>query len=967
MKGRRIPEMVGTAPRRILPALAMSQPRRAVEIRSAFIDFFRKKAGHTFAPGSAVVPFDDPTLLFTNAGMNQFKDVFLGRGSRPFTRAVNSQKCFRAGGMHNDLEDVGKEVYHHTFFEMLGNWSFGDYFKRESIHWGWELLTEVYGLPKDRLYATYFGGNKGAGLEPDEEARELWCAHLPADRVLPGSMKDNFWEMGETGPCGPCSEIHFDRIGGRDAAKLVNSGDPDVLEIWNHVFIQFNREGDGTLKPLPAKHVDTGMGLERLVSVIQGKRSNYDTDLWSPIFDAISRTTGARPYSASLTDPTDIAYRIIADHVRCLTAAACDGAGPGSDGRNYVLRRILRRAARHGRQTLGMERPFVHLLVPAVVETLGDAFPEIAAGAEKAAQTIRAEEELFGKTLGRGIALFDESATRAQHSGSGTISADDAFRLHDTWGFPVDLTEVMAAERGLRVDVAGYETLMERARETSRAGSQDQARMELPPDALAKLAAMHIHATDDSARDLGHPMRARIRAVWDGKHFRDSLEAGHSGGIVLDRTCFFAESGGQEADEGDIRTSAARGEHGGTAGHFEVRDVQRFGDFVLHIGRVAHGTVRVDSDAEIMLHHERRERIRANHTATHLLNLALRNVIGEDVQQRGSLVAADRLRFDFASSRALSADDAQHVERQVNAAIAADLPVSIGTLPLAHAKTITGVRAVFGERYPDPVRVVSIGAAIAELDRAPNDPRWGSLSIEFCGGTHLASTGGAKSFVLLSESASSAGVRRCFGLTGSAANAAAEAARQFAERVEAAMRLEGDALMTEAAEIVRAETALTIGLCARHAIVPRLDALRDRTKDARRKTEGSTRDEAVTQVRALTEAHGVGDSRRPLVAVIRGADAAALMAALDSSRAQLPETPILLLSPDAESGKVAIAATSPAWAIAKGLKAGDWVRTTAQACGGSGGGKPDTAQAGGKDVTKVGDAVDAARAFAANR
>jgi len=952
---------------RILLPLTMPKPRSAAEIRSAFIDFFRQKAGHTFAAGSAVVPFDDPTLLFTNAGMNQFKDVFLGRGSRAFTRAVNSQKCIRAGGKHNDLEDVGKDVYHHTFFEMLGNWSFGDYFKKESIDWGWELLTEVYGLPKDRLYATYFGGNQAAGLAPDDEARELWCAHLPANRVLPGSMKDNFWEMGETGPCGPCSEIHFDRIGGRDAAKLVNSGDPDVLEIWNHVFIQFNRETGGTLKPLPAKHVDTGMGLERLVSVIQGKRSNYDTDLWSPIFDAITRTTGARPYAGSLTDPTDIAYRIIADHVRCLTAAACDGAGPGSDGRNYVLRRILRRAARHGRQTLGMEQPFVHLLVPAVVETLGGAFPEIAAGAAKAAQTIRAEEELFGKTLGRGIALFDESAERARQSAGGTISAEDAFRLHDTWGFPVDLTEVMAAERGLRVDVAGYETLMERARETSRAGSQDGARMEMPPDAMAKLAAMHVHPTDDSARDLGHPMRARIRALWDGKRFCEALETGDMGGIVLDRTCFFAESGGQEPDKGDIRTSA-QGESGsGTAGHFEVRDVQRFGDFVLHIGRVAHGAVHCDSDAEIMLHHERREHIRANHTATHLLNLALRTALGEDVQQRGSLVAADRLRFDFASPRALTAIEAQQVEMQVNASIAANLPVSIGTLPLAHAKTVTGVRAVFGERYPDPVRVVSIGASVADLDRTPTDPRWGTLSIEFCGGTHLKSTGSASSFILLSEGASSAGVRRCFGLTGGPAREAAETARQFSARVEAALHLDGEALLTEAAEIVRAEAALTIGMCARHAITPRLEALRERTKDVRRKMEGSTRDEAVTQIRSLTEAHVAGDTRRPLIAVIRGADASALMAALDSSRAQLPETPILLLSPDAESGKVAIAATSPAWAIAKGLKAGDWVRTAAQACGGSGGGKPDTAQAGGKDVTKVTEAVEAARAFAANR
>jgi len=959
---------------------------RAADIRTAYIDFFRLKAGHTHVPGSPVVPYDDPTLLFTNAGMNQFKDVFLGRGTRPYTRAVNSQKCIRAGGKHNDLEDVGKDVYHHTFFEMLGNWSFGDYFKEESIAWGWELLTETFGLAPERLYATYFGGNANAGLAPDDEARDIWRRFLPVDRVLPGSMKDNFWEMGESGPCGPCSEIHFDRIGGRDAASLVNSGDPDVLEIWNHVFIQFNRENDGSLKQLPARHVDTGMGFERLVSVVQGKRSNYDTDLWSPIFSAIHDVTGARAYGGNLHDHIDIAYRVIADHVRCLTAAACDGAGPGSEGRNYVLRRILRRAARHGRQTLGMERPFVFELVPAVVATLGDAFPEIAAGGAKAKEIIRAEEELFGRTLGRGIALFEESAARGAIATPPRIVAEDAFRLHDTWGFPIDLTEVMALERGFTVDVAGYQSLMERARETSRAVAGDAARIELSPDALAKLAALHIRPTDDSYRDAGRPMRAHVAAIWDGKDFHSSvspgsispgsispgsISPGRQVGIVLDKTCFYAESGGQETDHGDIRTGHFDG--GGTVGDgnalgshgvFHVQDVQRFGDYILHIGQMHSGIIRAGDSGEIALRHERREALRANHTATHLLNLALREVVGGDVQQRGSLVAADRLRFDYAGSAPLSAAQCARVEQIVNQAIARDLPVDIATVDLAKARAITGLRAVFGERYPDPVRVVCIGATVEALLADPTAARWGTLSTEFCGGTHLTSTAAAQAFVLLGEGASSAGVRRCFGLTGSAAQAANQCAAELEQRIECAAKLEGDALLAEVAEIARLESTLALGMVARARLMPKIDGLRERAKDARRKQEGSTRDGAVAQVRDIVERHATGNATRPLVAIVNGADAAALMAAIDSARARLSDTPILFLSPDSDAGKVAIAATSPPSAIARGIKAGDWVKVTAQACGGSGGGKPDTAQAGGKDPSKVAEALTAALAFA---
>ena len=943
---------------------------RAADIRTAYIDFFRNKAAHTFVQGSPVVPYDDPTLLFTNAGMNQFKDVFLGRGTRPYTRAVNSQKCIRAGGKHNDLEDVGNDVYHHTFFEMLGNWSFGDYFKEESIAWGWELLTGTFGLNPDRIYATYFGGDAKAGLEPDTEARAIWLRFLPENHVIPGSMKDNFWEMGESGPCGPCSEIHFDRIGGRNAAALVNSGDPDVLEIWNNVFIQFNRETDGTLKQLPARHVDTGMGLERLVSVIQGKRSNYDTDLWSPIFSAIHEVTGARPYGGVLNDHIDIAYRVIADHVRCLTAAACDGAGPGNEGRNYVLRRIIRRAARHGRQTLGMDRPFVFELVPAVVETLGKAFPEILAGAKKATDIIRAEEELFGRTLGRGIALFDESATRGATAKPPRIAAEDAFRLHDTWGFPIDLTQVMASERGMQIDLDGYKVLMERARETSRAVASDAPQLELTPDAIAKLAALHVHATDDTSRDGGRPMRAHVAAIWDGKDFLPSVSVGQTIGIVLDKTCFYAESGGQEADHGDIRAghidgggAIGDGNAIGSHGVFQVSNVQKFGDYILHIGQVHSGIMRTGDAAEIALRHNRREAIQANHTATHLLNLALREVVGDDVQQRGSLVAPDRLRFDYSGSAALSPADAVRVENIVNEAISRKLPVHIATVDLAKARAINGVRAVFGEQYPDPVRVVCVGSTIEALLAAPSDPRWKELSTEFCGGTHLQTTAEAGSFVLLSEGASSAGVRRCFGLTGAAARAAKDSAVELNRRVDAVASLDGDAMLAEVAEIARLETTLAIGIVARRNALPRIEALRERAKDARKQQEGATRDGALAQVNEIVQKHIAGDVTKPLIAILTGANPAALIAAIDSARTRLSDTPILFLSPDEANSKVAIVATSPKSAIARGINAGEWVKVTALACGGSGGGKPDMAQAGGKDPSKINDAFAAAVAF----
>ncbi|MEL7473829.1 MAG: alanine--tRNA ligase, partial [Planctomycetota bacterium] len=447
----------------------------AARVRQAFLDYFIKTHAHTHTPSSPVVPHDDPTLMFANAGMNQFKPVFLeqvppGSPLVGVKRAANSQKCIRAGGKHNDLEDVGKDTYHHTFFEMLGNWSFGDYFKAEAINWAWDFLTNVLGLPADRLYATYFEGDASTGQPADDEARELWLKHLPPERVLPGNAKDNFWEMGDTGPCGPCSEIHFDRIGGRNAASLVNQDDPDVLEVWNLVFIQYDRQQDASLRPLPANHVDTGMGLERLVSVLQNKRSNYDTDLFGPLFVAIEQATGARPYQGKLgaddKDDVDMAYRVIADHIRTLTLAITDGATPSNEGRGYVLRRVLRRAVRFGRQKLNAKSGFFSGLVPMVVESLGDAFPELRKDPQRVQAIILDEEESFGRTLDRGIKMFEDVAKSKQ------VSGEDAFQLYDTYGFPLDLTQLMAEERGLIVDVAGFEKEMESQRERSRAGAK---------------------------------------------------------------------------------------------------------------------------------------------------------------------------------------------------------------------------------------------------------------------------------------------------------------------------------------------------------------------------------------------------------------------------------------------------------------------------------------------------------------
>ncbi|MDE0888805.1 MAG: alanine--tRNA ligase [Phycisphaerales bacterium] len=927
----------------------------APEIRQQFLDFFATRAGHEVVPSSPAVPHEDPTLLFTNAGMNQFKDVFLGQGARPYIRAVDTQKCIRAGGKHNDLEDVGHDTYHHTFFEMLGNWSFGDYFKSEAIDWAWTLLTEVFEIDPTRLYATWFEGDQAQGLEPDHEARDLWLKYLPADHVIPGNAKDNFWEMGETGPCGPCSEIHVDRIGGRNAAARVNQDDPDVLEVWNLVFIQFNRESETVLNPLPARHVDTGMGFERLVSVLQNRRSNYDTDLFAGIFDRITDVSGARPYRGHLEDPIDIAYRIIADHARCLVAAISDGATPGADGRGYVLRRILRRAVRHGRQTLGMERPFLAAIVPAVVEILGDSFPEMREKMPRVQEIIGQEEEMFRRTLDRGLQLFAEAAER---SSDGQISSIDAFKLHDTYGFPIDLTQVMAEERDMSVDAEGYEILMDEARSRSRGGGDvHDPVLTIPPDVLGKLDFLKVKPTDDHAKDLGTPTTGLIKAIWDGRHLCDRSQHGQRVAVILDRTCFYAEQGGQVGDVGEIHVA-----RGSSAGHdhvgiLEIEDTRRVGDYVLHIGHVSHGAVATGDECEVAIDAHRRAAIRAHHTTTHLLNLALRAVAGPESDQRGSSVDADRLRFDYAASGPLDPFALEEIESRVNAAIAEGLDVHVAEAPLDLAQKVNTVRAVFGERYPDPVRMVAVGPTVLNLLEGPDDPRWLERSVEFCGGTHLKNTAEAEDFVVLSEQGLAAGIRRVTALAGAPARAARLETAELEKRLAA---MESGSSTEPIDAMIRDFEAATISVVDRHTLGARIETLRATAKTARKAAAAENRGAVVDAAREIADSTE-GDA---IVARIDGADKDALLSAMDTIRAARPDAAVLLLSADAQEGKVVIVAKVPKSLIAEGLKAGDWVKAAAQACGGGGGGRPDSAQAGGKDPARVEDAAEAARAHA---
>jgi alanyl-tRNA synthetase len=962
----------------------MTRPHRlnSSQVRQRFVEYFEKlPQAHTHYRSSPVVPHDDPTLLFANAGMNQFKPCFLGRVEPGSTldgikRAVNSQKCIRAGGKHNDLDDVGKDTYHHTFFEMLGNWSFGDYFKADAIGWAYTLLTSPqdqggFGIDPARLYATYFGGEPAQGLEPDHEARDLWLRHLPAERVLASGMKDNFWEMGETGPCGPCSEIHYDRIGDRDAAGLVNKDDPNVLEIWNLVFIQFDRQADGSLKSLPAKHVDTGMGLERLVSVLQGVTSNYDTDLFLPLFEAIRRETRTQheyrgKLGAADKDQIDTAYRVVADHLRTLCFAIADGAVPSNDGRGYVLRRVLRRAVRYGRQMLGGQTGFFSRLVPALVSVMGDAWPELAKKQAHIQEVLLEEEESFGKTLDKGLGIFEELAK------GGRVSGEDAFKLYDTFGFPVDLTQLMAAERGLSVDVDGFNRCMEEQRERSRAGakSTETDGLILDPEAIAKLQYKNISPTDDSDKYHGRHMRARVEAIWNGRNFDEHIEGvgiNKRVGIVLDKTAFYAESGGQQADRGRLHVSRERrvgDNHGG--GEFKVEDVRSFGGFVLHMGMIGRGEIRVGDEVEVQIDHARRLHTASNHTTTHLLNKALRETLGEHVDQKGSLVDHERLRFDFAHKGPMTEEETASVEARVADLIAQDLPVYADLAPQYVARSITGLRAVFGENYPDPVRVVSIGAPVTELLAEPENPRWAELSVEFCGGTHLETTGQAQSFALVSETGVAKGIRRIEAVTGVAAQAACNAANGLESELSRAMSLSPEQMAEAAASLGAQIDQFTLPLPRKVALRAQLSALLERVKTASKAAAGERRAKVESEARSVAESASNSPDPVLVATVDAGDDRQALQAALKLVTDKLPRKAVMLMSvsDDPEKPGVVIIAACPKEMIGRGVKAGDWVRVAAEVVGGKGGGRPEMAQGGGTDTSKLRDSIKTARSWA---
>jgi alanyl-tRNA synthetase len=854
------------------------------QIREEFLAFFEGK-GHTRVPSAPVVPQDDPTLYFTNAGMNQFKDVFLGMGSRPYTRAVDTQKCMRVSGKHNDLEEVGISPWHHTLFEMLGNWSFGDYFKEEAITWAWELITERYGLEKERLWATVFEGH--GNVEPDEEAEALWgrCTDLPPERVVRLPAKDNFWEMGETGPCGPCSEIHY--YLGDDLSKQGREGiladTDDYVEIWNLVFIQYNRDQAGDLHLLPARHVDTGMGFERLTSLLQGKTSNYETDVFQPLIGRIAELSG-KPYAGEFRVP----MQVIADHVRALSFTVADGAMPSNEGRGYVLRRILRRAARYARQ-LEIHEPFIHQLSETLGQVMGQAFPEILTKQDHISLVIRSEEESFSKTLDRGLEIFERLAQKGQ------LDGDDAFQLYDTYGFPLDLTQLMARERGVPIDETGFTEALEGQRQRARAASKGRfAATEGVDDVIA----------ETHSRFVGYgQLETESRLVLTESDKDGVLR------LFAEETPFYAESGGQVGDRGRIV---------GDGFAVEIEDVQKARGGIVHLGRLVEGDIdAVGGQVVLTVDSQRRAAAARNHTATHLMHQALRDVLGDHVGQMGSLVGPDRLRFDFSHFAAMEPGQVQEVEGAVNEKIRQDLEVETREEDLDRAKEM-GARALFGEKYDQRVRLVCVG----------------DYSLELCGGTHVDSTGRIGSFDLLAESGIAAGTRRAEALTGEGAEAMVRFRRDTLARLGAALNAQPDELDAKIEALLQRNRELERGL-----------------EDLRRRlAEG----QAGGLVDAAVEVSGV----KVLASRVEVDGVPALRAMADQLRQGLGSG-AGVLGADID-GKVAfIAVVTDDLVKERGLKAGDIVRQVAQIAGGSGGGKPHMAQAGGRDPQKLDEALAA--------
>ncbi len=896
----------------------------AKQIRNGFIDFFKSK-DHEFVPSSPIVPIGDESLLFANAGMNQFKDIFLGLAAPQYPRVANTQKCLRVSGKHNDLEEVGKDTYHHTFFEMLGNWSFDDYFKAEAIQWAWELLTDVWGIEPDRLWATVFGGDYADGLPEDEEAANLWTkvTTIPAEKVLACGKKDNFWEMGETGPCGPCSEIHIDL--GPEMCDMknvpghkcrVNAGCARYIELWNLVFIQFNRLGDGELVPLSAKYVDTGAGLERIVAVMQNKKSNYDTDLFMPIINCTSDITGHK-YTSKLGNKSDNAFRVIADHIRSLVFAITDGAIPSNEGRGYVIRRILRRASRFGRE-LGMHEPFIYKLVPVVVDCLGDAFGEITERADYVSTVIESEEASFGRTLDRGIEIFNTAAMRAQNSINKIINGEDAFQLYDTYGFPLDLTELMAAEQQLGVDTTGFENLMGQQRERAKAARYVSlsGSSEIKSSALADLTV--IPETIDMHKYQSDWCDSKLIG-WidnDGLKKQGSTQTGDEVGIILDKTCFYAEAGGQIGDCGIIKSDR---------GKFIVETTIKIANYVIHKGKVIEGAFSVGDNVKATVSKDRAA-TKKNHTATHLLQWALQQVLGKSVAQQGSYVGPDYLRFDFTYPKAPTTKELKKVEDLVREKIASDLPLTCVVMPRSEAEKL-GAMALFGEKYGNEVRVVAIGAANERLLEE-------AFSREFCGGTHCDNTGQIGGFKIIKEESISAGVRRITALTGTGLNACLEKASDIVDELSAMLKVPSEALVDRVGQLIKDNKKLS--------------------KELRSAAKASGSDVMAEAKQLLQKCEKINESSI-IIGRLQSTRIEQAREAVDMLKKKAKSAAIVLGF--GEDDKATLLAGMTDDLIKKGLKAGDIVKAIAPIIDGGGGGRPQMAQAGGKNPKKINDAL----------
>jgi len=871
----------------------LSEPRKqmgSAELRAAFLDFFEGH-GHAVVPSSSLVPGNDPTLLFTNAGMVQFKDVFLGKDHRSYVRAASSQRCVRAGGKHNDLENVGYTARHHTFFEMLGNFSFGDYFKREAIHYAWDFVTGTLAIPAERLWVTVY--------QEDDGAAEIWLKEIGVSpgRLTRMGMKSNFWSMGDTGPCGPCSEIFYDHGPGIEGGP---PGSPDedgdrYVEIWNLVFMQYDRSADGRLTPLPKPSVDTGMGLERIAAVMQGVHSNYDIDLFRHLIAAATKLTGA-------SDPKSSSLRVIADHIRACSFLIADGVLPSNEGRGYVLRRIIRRAIRHGFM-LGQREPFFHALVPVLDEEMGEAYPELHSQRAHIARVLRQEEERFAETLAQGMALLDGAIGRLS---GGQIPGETVFRLYDTFGFPLDLTNDIARERGLTIDEAGFEVAMDEQRNRARAASK------FGVDLRAGMKVVgHTRFTGyESERGTG-----RVIEIFRGTESVQELRTGEEGQVVLDSTPFYAESGGQVGDRGVLTAGDAR---------FTVADTQKLGKAHVHVGRVEAGPLRVGADVTAEVDHDLRQGTRLNHTATHLLHAALRKVLGIHVTQKGSLVSPERLRFDFAHYSAVTPDELREVERLVNAEVRANAAAETRLMKYDEA-VAAGAMALFGEKYDEDVRVLRVGG----------------FSTELCGGTHASRAGDIGLFRIVSEGGIAAGVRRIEAVTG-------EGALEFVVQTDHKLRDVAGALKA-----------------TRDDVEDKVRQLVERSRRLEKEVAQLKDKLASGRGHDLAADAATIGGVKVVATKVEGADAAALRNAVDQLKNKLGSAIIILGSVDS-AGKALLIAGVTADLTGK-VKAGELVNFVAQQVGGKGGGRADLAQAGGTQPENLDTALASVAAWLGER